>query len=301
MFLLSSSSFGLTYAIVASRRPPTVAPAKPAGMVWIPGGEFVMGNDAEPGWAEERPEHRVRIDGFWMDETEVTNAQFRRFVDATGYITTAETAPSAAEIMAQMPPGTKAPPAESLVAGSLVFTMTDGPDSDLKGRDDHPAVHISWDDAVAYAKWAGKRLPTEAEWEFAARGGLARKPYIWGDEAPSETQIFANIWQGEFPHQNSAEDGFVRTSPAKSFAANGYGLYDMAGNVWEWCRMPSPTSPSTRQAQQKASILEIHMLAAGPNGADPSCATMRIARGIVRARVTDCLPTRACRMSGFDA
>jgi formylglycine-generating enzyme len=230
------------------------------GMVWIPGGEFTMGTDAEMGWPEEKPAHRVRVDGFWMDETDVTNAQFRRFVEATGYVTTAERPVDAQEILRQSPPGTPTPPPEKLVPGSLVFRATSGPLEDLRdfsqwwrwtpganwrhpeglgssidGKDDYPVVQVSWDDAVAYAKWAGKRLPTEAEWEFAARGGLDNKPYVWGDDPPSDTNIHANVWQGEFPYKNTAADGYAGTSPVRAFPSNGYGLYDMSGNVWQWC------------------------------------------------------------------
>jgi formylglycine-generating enzyme required for sulfatase activity len=195
-----------------------------------------------------------------MDRTEVTNAQFRAFVRATGYLTTAEKTPGLDEIMKQLPPGSPLPPKENLVPGSLVFSPPsgrvslddfsqwwkwtpgadwqhpEGPSSNLDGRDDHPVVHVSWDDASAFAKWAGKRLPTEAEWEFAARGGLVAKPYVWGDDKPGTAGTWkANTWQGEFPHKNASDDGYVRTAPVGSFPPNGYGLHDMAGNVWEWC------------------------------------------------------------------
>jgi formylglycine-generating enzyme required for sulfatase activity len=230
-----------------------------ADMVWVPGGEFRMGSDSAGAWPDERPAHPVLVDGFWIDATEVTNRQFREFVTETSYVTTAERTPTAEELLANLPEGTPEPEPGDLVAGSLVFMPPDhsvplndvrgwwtwtpganwrqpeGPGSDLSGRDEHPVVHVSWDDAVAYATWAGKRLPTEAEWEFAARGGLQEQPYVWGSDPPSLTHPQANLWTGSFPHDNTAADGFVRTAPVKSFAPNGYGLYDMAGNVWEWC------------------------------------------------------------------
>jgi formylglycine-generating enzyme len=230
----------------------------PPGMVWIRGGEFLMGSQWDDARVDEQPVHRVRVSGFWIDQTEVTNAEFARFVKATGYVTIAERAPVLEEIMSQLPPGTPPPAPEDLVPGALVFHRTDrpvplddigqwwswtpgadwrhpeGPGSSLDGRADHPVVQVAWDDAVAYATWAKKRLPTEAEWEFAARGGLEAKHFVWGDDDLSETQPQANIWQGHFPDENLKTDGFERTAPVKSFPPNGYGLYDMAGNVWEW-------------------------------------------------------------------
>ncbi len=234
----------------------------PPGMVWIPGGTFLMGtDDPHPFFADARPVHEVVVDGFWMDETEVTNAQFAEFVAATGYVTTAERAPTKEQILAYLPPGAPEPPDELLVPGSLVFVMTErpvpwdnegqwwrwvpgacwrhpeGPGSSIADRMDHPVVHVSWHDAAAYAQWAGKRLPTEAEWEFAARGGYVQKPYPWGDDAPGAGGVWrCNIWQGRFPYQNTREDGYVRTAPVKAFPPNPYGLYGMAGNVWEWCQ-----------------------------------------------------------------
>jgi formylglycine-generating enzyme required for sulfatase activity len=229
------------------------------GMVFIPGGSTEMGAADQEGRRDEYPQHKVQLKGFWIDVTEVTNAQFRAFVTATGYVTTAEKAVDWEEMKKQLPPGTPKPPPEQLAPASLVFEKNpgalnladysqwwrwvpganwrhpQGPQSDISGKDNYPVVHISWYDAQAYCKWAGKRLPTEAEWEYAARGGLAEKKYPWGDEDIETGKPKANTWQGRFPAVNTDWDHFDRAAPVKSFAPNGYGLYDMAGNVWEWC------------------------------------------------------------------
>ncbi|MBX3733628.1 MAG: formylglycine-generating enzyme family protein [Verrucomicrobiae bacterium] len=249
-------------AFAATRPNPERAQGSaPEGMVWIPGGEFSMGSDAaseslcgQPGTTRDAlPVHRVYVDGFWMDATEVTNDQFAKFVAATGYVTVAERAPTREEFPT-------APP-ENLVAGSVVFAPTpgpvplnnhyrwwayvagadwrhpEGPGSDLTGRGSHPVVHVAFPDAEAYAKWAGKRLPTEAEWEFAARGGLAGRLYAWGSEFAPDGRHMANTFQGRFPLRGGdlATDGFAGIAPVAQYPPNGYGLYDMAGNVWEWC------------------------------------------------------------------
>src|SRR5277367_1326164 len=230
----------------------------PPGMIWIPGGEFSMGAQDPPGMDEvgmsatrdSRPIHRVYVDGYYMDKTDVTNAEFARFVKATKYVTVAERRPRAEDF-----PG--APP-ENLVAGGVVFTPPDhpvplnnhfqwwsyvhganwrhplGPKSDLKNKDGYPVVEVAYEDVTAYATWAGKRLPTEAEWEFAARGGLAGKPFVWGDEFRPNGKWMANTHQGTFPATDTGDDGYKGISAVAEFPPNGYGLYDMAGDVWQW-------------------------------------------------------------------
>nr|WP_240773487.1 formylglycine-generating enzyme family protein [Pontibacter sp. SGAir0037] len=222
----------------------------PPKMVWIEGGSFKMGSD-DPAFADAQPVHEVRVDGFWMDEHEVTNAEFAKFVAATGYVTVAERPLDPADF-----PGV---PADKLVPGSAVFTPPaqevslhnslqwwqyvpganwahpEGPGSSVVGLENYPAVHVSYEDAAAYAVWAGKRLPTEAEWEYAARGRSGSKTFYWGNELKPEGKWVANIYQGQFPSGNTAEDGFKGTAPVKSFPANSFGLHDMEGNVWEWC------------------------------------------------------------------
>jgi sulfatase modifying factor 1 len=258
----AAAAMPTTTAVFAPTIPNKTVPSgkAPTGMVWIPGGEFSMGAQDPPDMEHDhigmqathdsRPIHRVYVDGFWMDKTDVTNAEFARFVAATHYITQAERTPKAEDF-----PG--APP-ENLVAGSVVFAPPDhpiplndylqwwtyvkganwhhpnGPGSDIKGKENYPVVHVSYDDANAYAKWAGKRLPTEAEWEFAARGGLAGKPFVWGDTFRPNNKYMANTFQGHFPNSNTNDDGYGATSPVTTFPPNGYGLYDMAGNVWQW-------------------------------------------------------------------
>ncbi len=223
------------------------APPHP-DMIWIPGGTFAMGSDKH--YPEERPVHRVTVDGFWMDRAPVTNERFARFVEATGHVTWAEIPPNPADYPGALP--------HMLYAGSLVFVRPSGPvdtrdfnnwwqfmkgadwrhpygpETSNEGLDKHPVVHVAYVDADAFARWEGKDLPSEAEWEFAARGGLEGAAYAWGDEFLPDNRYMANTWQGEFPWQQLGKDGFERTSPVGTFPANGYGLYDTIGNVWEW-------------------------------------------------------------------
>jgi formylglycine-generating enzyme len=246
-------------------------PAK--NMLWIPGGSFLMGSDNH--YPEEAPAHQVIVDGFWMDQHTVTNAEFSRFVEETGYVTLAERAPRAEDY-----PGAKP---ELLVPASVVFRKPPvkvdlrnhynwwtyvpeanwrhpyGPGSSLKGLAKHPVVHVAFEDAAAFAMWAEKDLPTEAEWEFAARGALEGAEFTWGDEFTPDGAHMANTWQGEFPLENLLEDGFESTAPVGSFPANGYGLYDMAGNVWEW---------TTDWYQQHSEIRQSCCASFNPRGGD---------------------------------
>lgn len=236
----------------ATRESATPPPGeKPPGMVWIPGGTFTMGSNHRP---VEQPPHRVSLEGFWMDETEVTHGQFRAFVEAAGYVTSAEKVPRREDFPANI----RDQLLEAMLQpGANNFRCTDHPvplDNELvwweymkgaswrkpmgpKGadpKDTDPVVCVNWEDAAAYAQWAGKRLPTEAEWEFAARGGMSGKDYIWGSGMTPAGQWMANTWQGQFPVKDDAADGFHGLAPVKSYPPNGYGLYDMAGNAWEW-------------------------------------------------------------------
>lgn len=262
---------------------PNSAPAPepaPTGMAYIPGGEFSMGMaDAdEMAMADARPVHRVSVDAFWMDRTEVTNEEFARFVAATHYLTVAERTPRAEEFLG-------APP-ENLVPGAVVFVAPPqpvpldsqfrwwryvpganwrhplGPGSSLAGREHFPVVHVAYEDAEAYARWAGKRLPTEAEFEFAARGGLAGRRYAWGDELRPGGRWMANTFQGHFPDADSGEDGAIGVAAVASYPPNGYGLFDVTGNVWEWCRDWYRPDTYERQAARG--------LARNPTGPDSS-------------------------------
>jgi sulfatase modifying factor 1 len=228
-------------------------------MVWVPGGEFTMGSTSHLAKNNEKPAHKVKVTGFWMDKTDVTNAQFAKFVQATGYVTTAERKPDWETIKVQLSPDAKKPPEDQLVPGAMVFVGTteavpmddnsrwwryipganwrhpQGPSSNIIGKDDHPVVQVSYEDALAYAKWAGKRLPTEAEWEFASRGGIKQADYSWGDEFKPQGKTMANTFAGtEFPIVQDAYKDKIGTTKVGTYPANGYGLYDMAGNVWQW-------------------------------------------------------------------
>lgn len=299
--------------------------ARLKNMVWIPGGEFDMGS--QDFYVEEQPVHRVRVDGFWMDKFLVTNAQFGAFVDATGYETVAERTPDPALYPDADP--------SLLVPGSLLFRKTSGPvdlnnyrlwwafvpgadwrhpwgpESDLRGKDWYPVTHVAYEDAATYAAWAGKELPTEAEWEFAARGGLEGAIYTWGDEFSPRGKMMANTWQGEFPWQNLKLDRYETTSPVGAFPANGYGLHDMAGNVWEWTEDwwrpqhgtaadggPGSLSSSLSTAGQAASpccMPENPRVSSEGQSYDPAQPEVRIPRKVIKGGSFLCAPNYCLR------
>jgi formylglycine-generating enzyme required for sulfatase activity len=272
-------------------------------LIWIPAGTFRMGSDKH--YSEEAPSHRVTVDGFWIDRTPVTNRQFRDFVRATGHKTVAEIPPDPKDYPGALP--------HMLYAGSLVFSpprhagdLRDwsqwwrfmkgadwrhpyGPKSSINTLDNHPAVHVSFADAQAYAAWAGKELPTEAEWEYAARGGLDAAEFAWGDEFTPGGEPMANTWQGAFPHQYLATDGYERTSPVKAFPANGYGVYDMIGNVWEW-------TADWYSSKHEADAVKTCCIPENPRGGseaasyDPRQPQIRIPRKVLKGGSHLCAP-----------
>jgi formylglycine-generating enzyme required for sulfatase activity len=279
-------------------------PASTTDMVWIAGGTFRMGSDRH--YPEEAPVHSVRLDGFWIDRTPVTNRQFRAFVEATGHVTLAEIAPDPRDYPGALP--------HMLKPGSLVFVpprhrvadLRDwsqwwrfelgadwrhpyGPGSSIRGLDQHPVVHIAYRDAEAYARWAGKALPTEAEWEYSARGGLDAAEFAWGDELTPGGRHLANTWQGDFPRQNLVTDGYRRTSPVTAFPPNGYGLHDMIGNVWEWTA--DWYSPGHEADAGKPCCIPSNPRG-GPEEAsyDPCQPNIRIARKVLKGGSHLCAP-----------
>ncbi|MGH7711398.1 MAG: formylglycine-generating enzyme family protein [Gemmatimonadaceae bacterium] len=277
--------------LLACQTHPRAAPGEaPPGMVWIPGGQFLMGGDGPHALPNEKPVHPVHVDGFFIDRDVVTNAQFAEFVKATGYVTVAERTPDVAALLAQLPPGTPAPTKDKLDAGSLVFAPTErdvdlrdwsrwwrwvpgaswrhpeGPSSSIVGKELHPVVQVAWDDAAAYATWSGKRLPTEAEWEFAARGGAEQREYAWGDAAFDHNRPQAHIYDGTFPTHSAT------TRPVGSFPPNAYGLRDMSGNVWQWT-LDSFHEDTYRRDRERGVVRN----PAGPPTTGPGA--MRVMRG----------------------
>ena len=281
-----------------------VAPVKREGMIHILGGTFRMGSDKH--YPEEAPVHRVTVDAFWIDRTPVTNRDFRKFVDATGYVTFAEIPPDPKDYPGALP--------HMLKAGSLVFSPPNhrvdtrdwsqwwtfkfganwkrpyGPGSSIKGLDDHPVVQVAFRDAESYAKWAGKELPTEAEFEFAARGGRDATEFAWGDELVPGGKHMANLWQGDFPHQNLTLDGYEHTSPVTAFPPNGYGVYDMIGNVWEWT---SDWYSNKHEADAKKACCIPDNPRGGPMEAsyDPQLPKIRIPRKVLKGGSHLCAPS----------
>jgi formylglycine-generating enzyme len=277
-------------------------------MVWLPGGTFRMGSDRH--YPEEAPAHNVMVEGFWIDRTPITNRDFYKFVSATGHVTSAEITPVAEDYPGALP--------HMLRAGSLVFTPPNrlvdlgdwgqwwqfkfganwrrpsGPRSSIAGLADHPVVHIAFADATAYARWAGKELPTEAEWEYAARGGIDGAEFAWGDDLTPDDKHRANTWQGEFPHENLVEDGYPRTSPVVAFPPNGYGLYDMIGNVWEWTT--DWYAPNYAVDPQKSCCIPEN-----PRGGletasyDPCQPEIQIPRKVLKGGSHLCAPNYCCR------
>jgi formylglycine-generating enzyme len=281
----------------------------PPDMLWVPGGTFLMGS--EDFYPEEAPVHEVSVDGFWMDRHIVTNEQFARFVDATGYVTVAERPLNPADF-----PGA---PAANLVPGALIFQKSRGPvdlkdyrnwwvwapgtnwrhplgpQSSIEDMLQHPVVHIAYEDAEAYARWAGKELPSEAEWERAARGGLEGKKFTWGDEHFPGGKAMANSWQGEFPWQNLLVDGFPGTSPVGSFPANDYGLFDMAGNVWEWTSDWYVQRHADEMAQACCGPAVNPRITSAEKSYDPRQPAFRIPRRVVKGGSHLCAPNYCLR------
>ncbi len=270
-------------------------------MIWIPGGTFQMGSNVH--YPEEAPQHRVKVDGFWLDHHPITNAQFREFIQKTGHVTLAEIEPNPDDYPGALP--------EMLFAGSLVFRKPErrdrrscswwhfieganwrhpyGPDSSIEGKDNHPVVHVAYRDVEAFCRWIGKDLPTEAEWEFAARGGLDGKEFAWGDDLYDDGHHMANTWQGEFPWRNTCDDGYDSTSPVGAFPPNGYGLIDMIGNVWEWTKdwyAPAHSAPAVKTCCAPANPRG----AAEESSFDPHTPDVRIPRKVLKGGSHLCSP-----------